>query len=580
MKNYSIEQQLNSIYSSFPEAKQRPLIGITGNFENNKAMLHIPYYDQVVKAGGIPIIIPPVAYADVVINTLENIDGLLLSGGADINPLWVGEDPIQLLQDFNAMRDLPELLAIHIAYNRQIPMFGICRGCQMLALTLGGHIAQDLSVCRNNVETPLKHSQKGIMSEPSHMVDIVENSIIHNLYGTNTLAVNSLHHQAVDETGNRFRVTAIARDGVIEAIESTEHRAIMGVQWHPEWLADDGLPLFRWLVNEATLFAEAKKLHRKIITLDTHCDTPMLFPQGVDFSKRDNRALVDLHKMADGRQDAVIMAAYIPQDYEQSAYKYAENIFDKIEQTIAENHNSLAKATNKEELIANKAAGKHSIMLAIENGKALEGDIKQIEHFAERGIVYITLCHNGDNNICDSARGENTYGGLSDFGKDVVREMNRCGVMVDLSHAAESSFYDALQLSSKPIVCSHSSCKALCNHPRNLSDKQMRDLAAKGGVCQITLYPGFLREDGKATINDVVEHLEHAINIMGIDHVGIGTDYDGDGGVTGMSNASENIQLTMALLKRGYSATDIEKIWGGNWLRVMEEVKNTTPDKH
>ena len=151
--------------------------------------------------------------------------------------------------------------------------------------------------------------------------------------------------------------------------------------------------------------------------------------------------------------------------------------------------------------------------------------------------------------------------------------MNRLGVMVDMSHAGEKSFYDALNISTKPIVCSHSNSKALCDVPRNLTDDQMRALAAKGGVCQITLYNGFLRTDGRACITDAMEHLEHAISVMGIDHVGLGTDFDGDGGVPGLADASELINFTKELLRRRYSEEDMAKIWGGNWLRVMDEVQ-------
>jgi microsomal dipeptidase-like Zn-dependent dipeptidase len=186
----------------------------------------------------------------------------------------------------------------------------------------------------------------------------------------------------------------------------------------------------------------------------------------------------------------------------------------------------------------------------------------------------MTLCHNGDNDICDSARGCGEHGGLSLFGRDVVREMNRVGMMIDLSHAAETTFWQVLELSDKPVVCSHSSCKALCNHPRNLTDAQMQALAAKGGVVQVTMYSGFLREEGEATLADFISHLEHAIDVAGIDHVGIGTDFDGDGKVIGCSSASQLRSVTIELLRRGYCEEDIEKIWGGNWLRVMRQVQD------
>ena len=222
----------------------------------------------------------------------------------------------------------------------------------------------------------------------------------------------------------------------------------------------------------------------------------------------------------------------------------------------------------------NKHRGLKSIMLGIENGIALDGNLENVKHFADRGVVYITLCHNGDNDICDSARGNNTWGGVSPFGEQVIREMNRLGIMVDLSHAGEKSFYDALDISSHPIVCSHSSSRALCDHPRNLTDDQMRALASKGGVAQTTIYHGFLRSEGEATVLDVMAHLDHAIEVMGIDHVGLGTDFDGDGGVRGLADSSELINFTRQLLSRRYSERDIQKIWGGNFLRVMSQVQD------
>ena len=146
-------------------------------------------------------------------------------------------------------------------------------------------------------------------------------------------------------------------------------------------------------------------------------------------------------------------------------------------------------------------------------------------------------------------------------------------MLIDLSHAAESTFWQVLELSEKPVVCSHSSCKQLCDHPRNLSDEQLRAIADKGGVVQVTMYSGFLREEGEAELADFMAHLEHAINIVGIDHVGIGTDFDGDGAVIGCSSAAQLLNVTRELLRRGYSESDIEKIWGANWLRVLSEVQ-------
>ena len=593
MNNYSLPSYLETIYSRYPESDRRPVIGITANYADGDATLRDRYYKQVVAAGGVPVIIPPVADSDVIINTLDGIDGLLLTGGGDYNPLWAGEQPSPLLHGINAERDLPELLITRLAYNRQIPMLGICRGIQTLAMALGGEVAQDISLLSSlSSLLSIKHSQDGDRSEATHVVNIVPGTTLHKIYTSSTLhssqqinsslftlnssllPVNSFHHQAVSNPGKRFRVSASSPDGVIEAMESSEEKPILGVQWHPEWLAD-GLPLFQWLVSEAALFSKAKEVHSNIITLDTHCDTPMLFPQNIRFDRRDPRMLVDLHKMTEGRQQAVTMAAYLPQTLKENPKDYADNIFNKIEEIITQNNKYIAQARTPEDIELNRKAGKKSILFAIENGLALNHDIRNVEHFARRGVTYITLCHNGDNDLCDAASlTKNTHGGVSNFGAEVIEEMNRLGILVDLSHGGEKSFYDALEISKTPIVCSHSSCRALCDHQRNLTDDQMRAIARKGGVAHITLYPGFLRKDGEATILDALEHLKHAISIMGIEHVGLGTDFDGDGGVPGLADSSELINFTRHLLRRRYTDEDIEKIWGGNWLRLMRQVQN------
>lgn len=628
MKSFNLKSYLKDIYATFPEANHQPVIGITANYTDGDATLRDRYYDQIVKAGGTPVLIPPVADKHVIINTLDHIDGLLLSGGGDINPLWAGEEPSPLLHSINATRDLAELLTVRLAFNRQLPILGICRGIQTLAVALGGKVAQDLSSLSRqdaadagSATARIKHSQDADRQEPTHTVTIKPGTYLAEIYSPDApasdnrseeqgeaplrLAVNSFHHQAVSNPGSRFRVAATAPDGVIEAIESAEYKPIMGVQWHPEWLGEDGLPLFQWLVSQAQAFAEAKALHERILTLDTHCDTPMFFPQGVRFDHRDPRILYDLHKMTEGHQDAVIMAAYLPQpklgeqfsqkvdiagiirhnpqlhglSTQMSPTQYADLIFDKLEQIVAEKSNYISIARTPADLYEDKRKGRKSIMFGIENGLALNHDLANVRHFAQRGVVYITLCHNGDNDICDSNRGSNMHNGVSEFGEKVIERMNDEGIMVDLSHASEKSFYDALDISRTPIVCSHSNSRALCDVPRNLTDDQMRALAAKGGVAHTTFYHGFLSKGStEASILDVVAHLEHAIDIMGIDHVGIGTDFDGDGTVRGCADASEMINFTLQLLKRHYSERDIEKIWGGNWLRVMAQVQSAKKD--
>lgn len=582
MKSFDLNAITKDIYSAYPEAERKPLIGITANYTDGDASLRDRYYTQIADAGGVPVIIPPLADKDIIINTLDNIDALLLTGGADHNPLWSGQQPQPGLHNINQARDLPELLATRLACNRQMPILGICRGMQTIAIALGGEVCQDIP------HTPklIKHSQEADRTEPTHSVDIEPDSALHGIFGTDRIFVNSFHHQAVTSPGKGMRITATAPDGTAEAMESTCHKPVIGVQWHPEWIGADGLPLFRWLVDEARLFSEAKRTHASTLTLDTHCDTPMFFSQGIRFEQRDPRILVDLHKMDDGRQDAVTMVAYLPQPAEgqkfadvsqfgtESPKDYADLIFDKIEDIAARNARHLSIARTPADLYEAKRLGHKSIMLGIENGLAIEDSLDNIDHFARRGMVYMTLCHNGDNAICDSARrSKGTHGGVSAFGAEVIRRMNDLGVMVDMSHAGEKSFYDALSISRAPIVCSHSNCRALCDVPRNLTDDQLRAIARKGGVVHITLYHGFLRTAGEASILDAIAHLEHAISIMGTAHVGIGTDFDGDGGVSGMADSSEMINFTRMLLRRRYSPEDIALIWGGNWLRVMDTVK-------
>ena len=572
-----IYKDLNSTFST---KEARPVIGITGNYNQETCTLAEGYYQSVLKAGGIPFIIPPFYETDRLGELLDRLDGIIFSGGGDINPLLLGEEPIKELHSITPERDLQELLLARLAYDRQIPMLGICKGIQIINAALGGTNYQDIHTQMEGIR--IKHSQDQDRRYPSHQVSITDGSILAKLFGTE-LAVNSFHHQACKTAAPCLTVTAISTDGVIEAVESNEFKSILGVQWHPETYilrnSTDMLPIFEWLVGESAEFKQAKKLHTKIITLDSHCDTPMFFPQGINFASRDPKILVDLHKMTEGHLDASIMVAYLEQQERdeaslQNATAKANQILTQIEEMVAKNCTAVDIAYTPDDLWRLKRAGKRAIMLGIENGYAIGNDIHNVEAFRQRGVVYMTLCHNGDNDICDSARGNHEHGGVSEFGKQVIAEMNRVGMMVDLSHAAEASFYDALQLSQTPIVCSHSSARALCDHPRNLTDDQMRALAKAGGVAQVTLYHGFLKTTPSATILDAIDHLNHMVNIMGIEHVGIGTDFDGDGGIPGCASASELINFTRRLLRERYTEEQIQMIWGGNFLRIMKQVQN------
>ena len=577
---FDIQADYDRIHRTFPGHKTAPVIGLTGNFRDGDCTLAEGYYQSILKAGGVPFIIPCYDDTDALINTLDKLDGILLTGGADINPLFLGEEPIQELHGINPRRDRQELLLTRLAADRQIPILGICRGIQTMNAALGGPLYQDI---HSQMEgTRIKHDQNLDRCYASHTVAIEKDTLLHRLFKADTIAVNSFHHQAIKEPAPGFRVCARATDGVIEAMESTEYKSMLGVQWHPECFILKGdecmMPLFQWLVQEATSFKEAKRMHDRILTLDSHCDTPMFFDQQIDFASRDPKILVDLHKMTEGKLDATIMVAYLKQleltdEALLAATAKADRILNEIEAMVAKSCSYVDIAYTPADLYRLKAEGKKAIMLGIENGYAIGKDISNIEHFRNRGVVYMTLCHNGNNQLCGSARYNDEGLGVNAFGEQVIKEMNRVGMMVDISHAGEQTFYDALNISTKPIVASHSSARALCNHPRNLTDDQLKALADKGGVAQVTLYSGFLKEQGMATIQDAIDHLNHMVNIMGIEHVGIGTDFDGDGGITGCASASELINFTRCLLTERYSEADIRRIWGGNFLRVMEEVQ-------
>lgn len=604
-------QHLNSDFST---KESRPIIAITGNYNQETCTLAEGYYQSVLKAGGIPFILPPFFETDRLGELLDRIDGILFSGGGDINPLLLGEEPIKELHSITPERDLQELLLARLAYDRQIPMLGICKGIQVINAALGGTNYQDIHTQMEG--TRIKHSQDQDRRYPSHQVTLTPGSLLQRLFSPSSpvpsvatesqpteLPVNSFHHQACHTPAPCLQVSALSPDGVIEAIESNEFKSILAVQWHPETYilrnSHEMLPIFSWLIQESAEFKKAKQLHNKILTLDSHCDTPMFFSQGINFASRDPKILVDLHKMTEGHLDATIMVAYLEQKERdeaslENATAKANQILTQIEEMAAQNCTAVDIAYTPDDLWQLKRAGKKAIMLGIENGYAIGKDIQNVEAFRKRGVVYMTLCHNGDNDICDSAKGNHEHGGVSAFGEQVIQEMNRVGMMVDLSHAGEESFYDALQISKTPIVCSHSSARALCDHPRNLTDDQMRALAKAGGVAQVTLYHGFLVKDSidynpqnvlrafatntegvtEATILDAIEHLNHMVNIMGIEHVGIGTDFDGDGGIRGCASASELINFTRHLMRERYTEEQIQMIWGGNFLRVMNMVQS------
>ena len=576
-----------------------PLIGISGNFRDGDCTLAQAYYMSVLEAGCTPVVIPSYDDEKALTSLLDSLDGIVLSGGADIDPEFLREEPLDYVS-ISPRRDMQELLLVRLAVNRQIPVLGICRGIQVLAAALGGKLYQDI---KSQHDRPcIEHSQTIARGLPSHEVSIEKDSLLSSLMGTETLAVNSFHHQAVKEVPAGFRVTATAPDGIIEGMESTTFRPILGVQWHPECfiLENDRtmMPIFNWLKEQATLYKRAKELHRQTIILDSHCDSPMFFDKGAHFYQKNPgvtveydyvgepspdgsptfsyNPLVDLHKMTCGRLDVSFMVAYLKQherDAEslKAAVAKADRLLTLIDERIGECKGYAAIATTPDELWQNKFKGIKTVVKGIENGYAIGHDIDNVDRYRKRGVAYMTLCHNGDNDICDSHKGNHEHNGLSDFGREVVKRMNSVGMMVDLSHASEKSFWDAMECSTKPIICSHSSSRSLCDHTRNLTDDQMRALAAAGGVAQVCLYSGFLKKGGNATVIDAIRHIMHMINVMGINHVGIGSDFDGGGGLPGLEDASWFISLTERLMAEGLTDVDLSRLWGLNFIDVWKK---------
>ena len=564
------------------EKLQPPRIGISSNRKDGLSCIAETYVQSVLMAGGAPVLIPVITDLEALTAIVSGLDGLLMSGGGDINPLYIGEEPIPQLQDVDTFRDEFDLILLRLATNRQLPVMGICRGHQLINVAFGGSVYQD--IYSQHTGGVFKHSQAMPREQASHSVRISDTSsrLFEILKKEPDVLVNSVHHQAVKEVAPEFKETAVAPDGINEAMEHPE-REIFSIQWHPEAMASNGdklmLELFRHHVEAARLFKEAKRIHSRNVILDSHTDTPMIFPGQFNIGQKEG-GKVNLPLMEEGMVDAAIMVAYIPQGKRddaslQQATAFAMNRLNEIHRQMEINRGRMNIAHTPQEVWVTKAAGKKAIMLGVENGYAIGKDIRNIARFKELGVSYITLCHNGSNDICDSARGEAEWGGLSPFGKEVIAEMNRLGILVDVSHAAESTFYDALEISTQPIIASHSSARALCDHPRNLTDDQLKALAAKQGVVQVCLYKGFINEDAeKASLTDAVRHINHIVNLIGIDHVGIGSDFDGDGELIGCRASNELINITVRLLKDGYSENDIAKIWGGNLLRVMSRVQS------
>jgi len=320
---------------------------------------------------------------------------------------------------------------------------------------------------------------------------------------------------------------------------------------------------------------KAVRIHKKIITIDTHNDTALNM-NDPDATRTVTKDQVSFQMMKDGGLDAAFFAIYIGQGARDDSSHRAANFYvtDQLLRfkSHVESYEGAEIAYGVEEIRRNKREGVISVILALENGYPFASDISQVERFYNYGVRAVTLCHNYNNDICDASMDTVVeHGGLSPFGYKVVEQMNRLGIVIDVSHASSQTLRDVLEASKLPIVASHSGVYAIKNHKRNLRDDEIKAIAAKGGLIQVATGRFFLstKPKNEVTVKDIADHIDHVRNLVGIKHVGIGTDFDGGGGVVGMETAAKMKNLTVELLKRGYTKRELRYFWGENLLRVL-----------
>ena len=337
------------------------------------------------------------------------------------------------------------------------------------------------------------------------------------------------------------------------------------------------------------LLEKAKIIHNNIITLDTHCDIDVKnFTESINYSNNIDTQC-NIPKMEIGGLDVAWFIVYTGQGelntkgYEK-AYENAISKFDAIH-NLVNNYSSdkIELALNSNDVRKIHSSGKKVAMIGIENGYPIGLDITNVEKFYNRGARYMSLSHNGHSQLCDSNTGEEDgvylHNGLSDLGVKVIKEMNRIGMMIDISHPSKEAIRQMIKISKAPVIASHSSARKLCNHSRNLDDEQLGWIKENGGVVQTVAFKSYLNSEkskpnskNKVDVSDFVDHIDYLVSLIGINHVGISSDFDGGGGVDGWEDASETFNVTLELVKRGYSELEIEKIWSGNLLRVLDEV--------
>ena len=362
--------------------------------------------------------------------------------------------------------------------------------------------------------------------------------------------------------------------------------------------------------TDAALRARAARIHRTAIVIDTHNDiTSPIVDEGFDMGARDNSGKIqtDIPRMKEGGLDAEFFSIYVSSKYARGASgsgggsggspggssggsaRRAMEMIDGVYEQVRRHPESLEMAFTVADIRRIHQTGRIAALMGIEGGHAIEDSLAALRLFYRLGIRYMTLTHTNTNNWADAAGGisiaaEKRHNGLSDFGREVVREMNRLGMMVDISHVGDETFRDVLAVTKSPVIASHSSARALTDVPRNLSDEMLRDVARNGGVVMVNFYNGFINTEyarpgmarptksaQTATLAMLMQHFEHVIKIAGIDHVGIGSDFDGVDGLlpAGMEDVSKLPTITYELLKRGYSESDVRKVLGENLLRVM-----------
>lgn len=557
--------------------KHKPIIGISCSNSELSSSVSKSYCDAVNRSGGIALMIPVCTDSMTLREVVGCIDGIIMTGGGDIHPSYFGEEMVDECGVPDSVRDIYDIHLIKLAAQHCIPMLGICRGEQLINVAFGGTLFQDLP-SQFPGDTLFQHRNA------DHEVILQTDSWISNITRVDSFVANSYHHQAIKDVAPGFIVSGWSNDNVIEVIENVDGYPIWGVQFHPERMFEDNYPIassiFDFFIKKASTYRHAKELHRKIISIDTHTDSPLDFKGAYSIGNR-GQYQVDIPKMQEGYLDAQYLACWVRQgELTPSGRLKAKNriddLIESIYQQVERNYESCGIARTTHDIYKLKSEGKKAFLIGIENGYALGKDINLIEEYFKKGVTYITLCHSINNDICDSSSDKSgpKWNGLSPFGKKVIAEMNRLGILIDLSHASDATFWDVMNLSEVPVFASHSSSRAIYNCDRNLSDEQLRAIAETGGVAQACLVDEFLTSNPKSSnIEDFMNHLCHMIDVAGIDHVGIGSDFDGGAGVKGCNGDNDLIQITMRLIKRGFSDEDIAKIWGGNFLRVLSNAQ-------